>query len=264
MKNLIIIVSDINYINHAKSLISNIINEGKHKGDICLISNVENDVLSVFEKKGIIIFKVDEYFKLPYNYKYFILDSFFKKWDKILYIDCDTMILDNISDIFNLENDIYCCEEYNLDKSRCVIDDHFNHKLKNFSIEDYDYLSKKYDFKKYSFNSGIMLLNSNVIEKESKDDILKLNEEIKNINNHVHTGTDQPVFNIYFKEWQNFPNNLVSYWTNCGDNTKIIHFYRWCAPWEPNLNFNKKINNLYYNIYLNNLENFEKIRSINE
>lgn len=262
---LIIIISDNNYINHAKYLISNILSDGKYVGDICLISNgIEDSELKKFEEKNIIIYKMNKYVYPQYYCKYYIFDIFFKKWKKILYLDCDTMVLSDINYIFSLKENIYFCEEYNLDGHRYTILDHFNIMEKDFPINEFENLKMKYDISKDSFNSGVILFNSEIINDNTLNDVLFLHDEFLNVNNHVSTGTDQPIMNIYFNNWFGYPNNMVNYWSKNDERSIILHFYRWSAPWEPNMNYNNKIKNIYYYKYVENLENFEKIKNLYE
>ena len=91
MKKVFVLISDFAYLEHAKSLFYNVRNEGGWKHDLCLIANnlVGHD-LSDFENFGVnILYRNCENW---YKINLYIFDEFFKKWDYVVYMDCDFFV----------------------------------------------------------------------------------------------------------------------------------------------------------------------------
>lgn len=67
-KDVIVLVADKNYINHAKSLFQNIIDNGKWKDDLCLITtnDIDQNDISLFKNKKIDILTIN-YNNTTYN-----------------------------------------------------------------------------------------------------------------------------------------------------------------------------------------------------
>lgn len=108
----------------------------------------------------------------------FLLPNIFKDLDKILYLDSDILVLDDISDLYNIElADKYAAVVSDM----AAVIDNSNHT--------------KLGLKTY-FNSGVMLLNLSKMREENLTD--KLIENKKNENNHSYM--DQDVLNKTFNE----------------------------------------------------------------
>lgn len=237
MKNCLVLVTDINYINHVKSLIMQVREIGKWCGDICVILNNVNDnnVIKDFESKGVIPLNVE--FNNPFYAKYSIFNEYFKQWDNILYMDADFVIRKNIEILIKQLTDgvDFLCdyEDNNLD-------------LCFTKRENYDLLNQKYSIDKTKvFNSGCMLYDTDIINKETFSEIIKLSEELKKINTHtgVNGGTDQPILNIFFKDIAKQIKNISFHLKAKGDEV-ALHTCRWHAPWKDSRYINQ------YNKYL--------------
>jgi len=260
-KKVVVLVSDKNYKEHAKSLFVNIKLNGNWDGEYCLITNMEKDDYKEFEDKGIYIKKIETL--NPYYVKFSVFDTFFKKWDKIMYLDCDISINSSLSHITNLENvDMYCDGEkitirdmftmwYDGGLAEKINGIHFNSNMNQESLNDLD---SNFDVQNYCFNSAFMYFNSSLITDTTVNELENLRERFKKINFHVgmSEGTDQPILNLFFlKKWTQIPNKYVSFVGDQDSNTIITHYCRWSAPWR----------NQDYRIresYANNLNKFEK------
>lgn len=253
VKKLIILGTDENYLNHIKYNINNI--RDKHgQIDICIIydKNKEDKIKPALEEYNIFFLPVSspsgQSYDRAYHLKYHVFETYFKNWDKILYLDCDTMIfdkLDGLFDLLNENNNLFVDFEKNSIKKFFTTWSPINESNQN----DYDLLAQETDINKNGFNAGILLYNSSIIKEDTIERLYHLDEKYKKINKHVENGTDQPIINLIYREIaQQIPNNYWSFWTDYNDNNIISHFCRWDPPWW-NATFNSKINAQYKDYY---------------
>lgn len=269
MKKLIVLVSDQNYLNHTKYLFSNIVNDTDYDGDLCLITNDQVDT-SEFENRNIYIKKFEKID--PFFQKLNLFDVYFKQWDKVLYLDCDTMVIKkDLNKLFDLPGDLYCEPE------PWTIQEYFNGE-KNISL--FQELKREYDVNKIGFNSGSILFNTSIINDHTQKELFEIKEKYQGINEHTRKeGGDQPIINLKFIDnWERFPNNEICYWIlpDSGyyrrvglynevyenkpdpDSVIIYHFVHIYAPWG---NHSMSVFDIsYYDKYIQSLENFEKIK----
>ena len=258
-KEVVVLVADKNYKEHAKSLFVNIKKDGQWDGDYCLLTNMDFDEYNEFLEKGIHVKQID--MGNPFYVKFSVFDSYFKKWEKVMYLDCDILVNSPLSTIKNLDSvDMYCDGERNTIRdlfsmwycgglSEQVNGKHFNTNMDQESIEDLD---KHFNVEKFCFNSAFMYFNTKLIGESTVDELEKLRERFKKINYHVGLteGTDQPILNLLFLDrWVQIPNKYVSYFGDQDSNTIVSHYCHWSAPW------NNKVHNTY-NRYIDNLNNF--------
>ena len=253
MNKLIILVTDENYLNHIKYNISNI--RDKHgEIDICIIYDKikEDKIKPELDKYNVLFLPVSspngKSYDRAYYLKYHIFEKYFKSWDKILYLDCDTMIFDKLNilfDLLNENNNLFVDFEGNSIEKFFTMWSPINQSNQN----DYNLLAQETDIKKYGFNTGILLYNSSIIKEDTVKKLYNLHEKYKKINKHVEKGTDQPIINLIYSEIaQQIPNHYFSFWTEYNDNNLISHFCRWDPPWN-NVAFNNKIGTSYADYY---------------
>lgn len=255
MKKVFIVIADKNYLEHAKYLFYSAKNVGKWTGDLLLVANnVDDELLTNFIDFGVEIFKINS----PnfYYANFYIFHTFFKKWDFVMYMDCDFTIfsdLDKLIEYENFDNSVlyvdiepfrkheYFCQGWDLNK-------------KNESLK---FLTNKYDLEQNGFNAGFMYFSTNLIEKNTLDNLFLLCNEIQFVNNHTSpNGSDQPIFNLYFDNKTNYiKNKKISFWSNSDENTIAQHHCRWDAPWTNNT-FSTKLQKTYTQNYKDNLKNF--------
>jgi lipopolysaccharide biosynthesis glycosyltransferase len=262
MSKVIVICTDNNYIKHVRYNINNI--RDRHgEIDICVIfeEKYETEIKSNLSEFNVILksFKRKRNDLTSFGQKYHIFDTFFKNWEKILYIDCDTFIFSDLSPLFNL-----------LDTNDFIVDFETN-SIKNFfsmwvnSIpfitDNQNEIHNKFielenesniDVNQDGFNSGILLFNSKLINDETIDNLYNLSDKYKLINRHGQNGGqegDQPILNLLFGQYcTQVPNNMFCFWRGIDDRTIISHFCRWEAPWV-NGTYNEKIKTSYHNYY---------------
>ena len=246
-KNVIIVVSDQNYLNHARSLFSNLRNDCKYNGDMCLITYDDVDTTD-FEKNGVVIRRYEN-LDHPFYQKFHIFDSFFKKWENVLYLDCDIMCFENIDDVFESDDLI------NGDKEPWSILGHS--ECMSFTQDNplFQKLIDVHEIDKYTmYNAGSLFFKTSIIDDNTVDDLFSLKNEFQKINIHTNkSGSDQPIINIKFKDIiKQYPTNFISY-VGSNNPTKAYHFLHFGAPW---LNNTKSCFNMTYKEKYN--ENLKK------
>ena len=257
MKNLVVICTDDNYIPHVKYNINNI--RDRHgEVDICILfeKQFESIIHNELSRYNVIFkpFTKNMDNTGPYGSKYHIFDVFFKSWDRILYIDCDTMIFSSLSPLFNLideKNLMYVDYEKNSIRNFFSMWTESNESNSNIFTElDNENLT---DVKSNGFNSGILLYSSSLIDENTVNKLYEIGNKYRLINNHGNHGEglggDQPIINLLFNNHCNqVPNNYFCFWREISESTIIGHFCRWEAPWN-NGHYNEKINTSYNNYY---------------
>ncbi len=248
---------DTNYVREAKALISSAIRQGKWMYDICLIANdLEENIIKEFTDLGVYVKNVDSS-EHSYHIKYHLFTDYFKEWVKVLYVDCDIMFSEDINFLMSFDGKILCDGEAN------KVSDFFE---RDRDVLVFDEMASKYDVDKFGFNSGCMLFETSLITSNTFDDLHQLRKKYLKINYHtgIEGGGDQPILNIYFNDWVQFPQKVVSFWKKCDQTTRIFHFTRWFTPeknpsWLP---FSQ--HGIIKDLYKSNLDNFKTLELHNE
>lgn len=243
--NCIILMCNKLYLDKAKNTINQIRNIGKYQDDIVLLIgddlkdeniNIDNVIIKYFpdiDRSAIIeILKYKpitsdgrEFIKPFQWHKIHIFDTYFKRWKKCMYIDAGMHIFNPIDKIINLDctnkllahSDAYPTFEWKLKLQ-------FN---ENQFPDLYNELYSKYDLEIDYFQSGILLYDTNIIEENTKDDLLELSN--KYINSRTN---EQGIMNLYF-------NCIRKVWKPIKVKDEQIHYYDY---WERN--------NLRYSDYI--------------
>ncbi len=193
--NNIAFICDDNYVFPAQIAIKSLISNKKDTADYTI--NVIGVNLSDSNKKNLeklntagvkinLINKDDEFSNIKRFHPYisnaslfkFQLAEIFKDLDKLLYLDCDILIQDDLSELFSMNiDDVYAA----------VTKDHFGKKLnydKAIGVENY-------------FNSGVMLLNLKKMRKDNAyEKLLKAKQ-----NDTLNQCVDQHALNqVFYKQ----------------------------------------------------------------
>jgi len=169
-----------------------------------------------------------------------------KNYNKILYLDTDIIVKDNINKVFDVCNDdiLYVLEEGVIDS-----DLEFDYWGKSLFENDYNYEDKT------AFTSAILLFNN--CEK-IKDLFNKINEDIIK---RQHVFHDQPhiVYNAF--KYNLYNNKILKNFAvnrnNNIDSDKVIHHF----PFRPGVH-GPKINDM--KIFLNSIKDFTICNAIND
>lgn len=233
--NCIILMSNKLYLDKAKNTINQIRDIGKYQDDIVLLIgndlkdetiNIDKVIVKYFpdiDRSSIIeILKYKpitsdgrEFIKPFQWHKIHIFDTYFKRWKKCMYIDAGMHIFNTIDKIINLD-----CTNKLLAHSDAYPT--FEWKLKiqfndTYFSELYNELYSKYNLEVDYFQSGILLYDTNIIEENTKDDLLELS------NKYINSKTnEQGIMNLYF-------NCIRKVWEPIKIKDDQIHYYDY---WE--------------------------------
>ena len=239
--NVIVLCTDDKYVNHIKYNVNNI--RDKHGNiDICVTYDKKYDDYIQKELKNFNII-LKPYSPLtevsgPYVSRFHIFEMFFKQWNKVLYIDCDTCVLNKLYSLFDLINDTNVMfadyEPYSIKEAFTNFTERKEWNVSCFNLLDTE---THVNVNITCFNSGLLLFSSSIILEDTVQKLYDIHNKYVIINNHCQNGlpSDQPILNIIFGNiCKKIHNNYFSYWESINDNTLIMHFCRWNAPWFNN------------------------------
>jgi hypothetical protein len=228
--NVIVAVSNKQYIKHTYSLFGNLRNLGNWKGDLAIVlsEDIDKEDYHILNKNNIQILKCNDKI-YPYFAKFFIFHPFFKQWDRILYLDQDHIIRKDVNLLFNQIG------EFLISKEPFKIKQYFSDNDK----ECFEDLKRNYNINKDGYISSCMLFESKLINDNTLDNLFKLKTKYESINRHtgIEGGTEQPIINLYFYDKFKHLEN-VTFIDTIDSNTILNHTCRWGAPWKYEGHFN--------------------------
>lgn len=199
MDRAIVIICDDNFVESATQTIKSIRLYWNYHWDIVILTTnlSENNILT-FQSLWceIRLQKIDNIFNSS-DYpdtvllKYFLFSKFFKKWDKVLYLDADTLVVSDINNLFLSKgfNAVYDCAFSTLwtQIADIHIQEHIRLSVKYPEIEKCDLWEKL-------FNVGFFVYDTNIINNSTLDELIQLN----NVFDGLFKFPEQPILNIYF------------------------------------------------------------------
>ena len=238
-----------NWYIHLSTVIYAILKHNKVKKIYLFIEDDEIPYLKDKKIEFININKTEEYVKNTspnYNTKYSKLSyvrcyfSKLLKEDKILYLDVDTLVVDNIEELWNIDM-----------QDNVLIGIHesgeWNKHLNTYGLDD-----------KY-INSGVLVMDLCKIRQERLDDSM-----IYLLNNNFYYFPDQDVINLVCRNRIKYVDNRYnsSETTGFRDDAKIIHYIRGNKGWVKNsLKSDIWYNYHYEYIKEENMDNY-KVKAI--
>ncbi len=200
--NLIVTLTDKNFVPYAKQLFSSIYWNAGWQGDYLLLSHQVPEVdIQWFRNKGIYVKECEPLYEKSVGYENFppvVLDLFylftpeFKKWKNIIFLDADIIVRASLESLTNVSG---------LCSAHVMNDRLFMYFQKESLIDNYKKLSKKFDLNSIPFNSGVMAFSTTIIEKNTFDELMNLFFEYEDIG----SGND-PILNLWFyKKWRKLP-----------------------------------------------------------
>jgi len=282
--DVIIMVADGNYMDHAKSLLVNFRRQGEWTGDFCLISPGNCETTDI-ESRGIDVLHVPDA-DWDFMVKFWAFTPYFHKWKRALCVDIDIMVQRNVQRVFdelaprlpailcNLEDGSILGGLQHWDKS--AGDGREAHP------EVYEKLEARYPhINERMFNMAFIFYEPASMPPETMAELRAIDEEFKEAN---PSKADQMLVNLHLydrleeasKDYFSFfgfdypQNRVVSEargWT--GDEfPSILHYCRWSAPWvektlgplgeEPGGWQNHRLGRLCSELYAENLAAFNE------
>ncbi len=259
-KNLLVTLSDRNFVSQAKQLFSSVYWNAGWQGDYMLLSHqIDADDVSWFRNRGIIVKECpslydgvlyENLYPSTVLSKFYLFTEPFKKWDNIIFLDADIIVRASIDFLSHPPEDKLLCI-----KSTALLKKYF---LSFKKSKEFELLLEEFDLSCPAFNSGVMSFNSKMIKKNTFDDLLSIFNKYKNI-----CIGDDPILNLYFRnQWleppiiYNVRNNYLCVFKK--HNGIILHFEtpstgrrKAFKPWQKE--------NPYYKEWSKNLEKAEKI-----
>jgi len=192
-----------------------LITNGNYKGEICLVigDDLQNDELlnCDFIRNHNIIIKhfpsievtksfmdIQEKMNRPPHWfqkmfqfhKFYLFDTFFKKWDYIFYLDCGITIFSDISPLINemaentilAHSDAYPTYEWKLHNQFDKTNTEYFSRLNNTFNLNIDY-----------FQTTIMLYDTNIIQNDTVDNLINLLKTYP-----ISITNDQGIIALYF------------------------------------------------------------------
>ena len=227
--NCVTVLADRNYIKHFPIFYKQLRETGMFEGEINLITN--NGIsFSSFKKRDYKNLNIFKFKKIKYSnetvkklnnipngrnstkrfqwQKFNLFNEVFKKWDFNLYIDINMTIRSDIKNLFDLrlENkliapyDAYPDLDWSLESQFTT-----DKVLLNELSQNYDLSLRKY------FQTGILLYDTTIIEKNTFQDLIYLVEKYP-----VSKNNEQGIMNLYFifekNQFEPLDKRVYSYW----------------------------------------------------
>ena len=191
----IVLIADKNYFNHATTTINSILKNTKSPTEItCITTDVSLEEIMhiecIFENKNIHFQKFDDSMLKAIKTKNYVshaayikllLPEIFKEKDKIIFLDSDLILNDDIGKLWDQFDENYTLQ--------AVWNPGYNYDNDVFGLAKED----------ATFNSGVMLMNlKKMRENDDSDKLFKFIDE----KNHLTALNDQAAFNaIYAHVW---------------------------------------------------------------
>jgi hypothetical protein len=244
------------YLEKAKSTIKQIRKVGKYKGDIVLIIGddlkdknlvIEGVIVKYFpniEKGHVLELLKDkpisdgrEISKVFQWHKIHVFDTYFKQWEKCIYIDAGMHIFKPVGKIVNLKcdnkllahSDAYATYEWKLK-------DQFDNK---YFPELYSELYHKYDLERDYFQSGVLIYDTNIIDANTKNELISLSDIYINTKSN-----EQGIMNIYFNCIKNIwepiqTNDAKTHYYDCLERFDLKHYNYIMLKYPQTLGYNR-------------------------
>lgn len=239
MKDVIVVVADDAYLEHAKYLMVNCRRQGEWKGEFSIISpqSTDTDDLS---RRGIDILKVPDN-NWTFMTKFWAFTPHYYKWDRALCLDLDTMVQGPIQKIFDglgprLPKILCDLEDGPIRGGLAPIAEHEEAHLR--AGQKYPHIDKR------MFNMAFIFYEPRSMPFDTREQLLAVHEEFAELN---PTLADQMIINLHMydrmdiagKDYvcffgMDYPCNRIEskYRQWRGDEEPIIlHYTRWHAPW---------------------------------
>ncbi|MCC5918315.1 MAG: hypothetical protein JJU02_13430 [Cryomorphaceae bacterium] len=275
MANILVLVSDDWYLEYTKQVFYSAHRYGNWQGEYGLfVHNIPEEKLKWFRDRGIHIFNPEPLIHRDVNgwppivfHKCYLVHPMMKRWDKVVYMDTDVIIMRDINKLANFSGFAARKENGNLDiRGQLLLDEDLDEKG-NAVLHQ---LKKNYKLSKVALNVGVMVFETkhNSTERfNHAKDILYRYESVLRF-------PEQALFNfLFYKEWKALPpvyNDYTFYFFTRDvekaphlqrkkRQSKILHFIGLNKPWHTD--------NYFHDLWTerqNNADEFPKCAQIGE
>jgi lipopolysaccharide biosynthesis glycosyltransferase len=283
--SVIVIMANEAYLPQAKSLLVNCVKQGNWKGDLCLLTT-ENYCQDDFERRGIHVYQVSD-IKWTWCAKFHIFSDFFRRWKRVLYLDCDVLVQGELNEtvdgLVKQLPAILLDGCHGFDETYTIV-----HNWEHFDGsygEGPDAHPEVYDKMRHQFphvgevclSADIIFFAPETIEAGTVERLQFVAKEYKEAN---AGNADQPVLNLVlydkmdsigkdFCTWFAFdePCNRVVCpargWRG-DEHPAILHYWNMYAPWlvktpDAGAYFNYRLGRVCHEIYAENLAAFNEV-----
>jgi len=243
----IVFVSNKHYFNKFIKTCNELVTTGKYTGNICLIIGDDlkdtdlNQITGIVEKYSVIVkYFPDICFSDDFHrenskivsdgrhitkrfqwHKLHLFNTYFKNWRYVFYMDCGMNICNDVAPMLTLfqKNRLLALSDGYPDCERKLYDQ-FDLRV---SYKYYKKLCDNFDLNIDYFQTGIMLYDTDIIEKDTYDKLYRLSLEYP-----ISITNEQGIMALYFT-------NVSSLWTQLPLRNDSTHFYDY---WSRNKNNN--------------------------
>jgi len=197
-KNLLVTIADQNFIDQAKQLFSSVYFNAGWQGDYLLLAcGISDEDLAWFKNKGILVYSqpflgnsllgIKNYPPIVLS-KFYLFQEYFKKWQKIIYLDADILVYASLDRLQELAG--FNASQINTFRLR---DEFIDNRQKTKEIR------KKYCLWRRPFSTGVLVFDSNLISEKTFEELMELYCQSKDICQYQ----EESVLNLFFyKKWK--------------------------------------------------------------
>ncbi len=254
----LVLASNYNYRDHVLAVLSGARSRGLWPHDFVLIadSTWPVDQIQDLVSRGIHVLRLPRK-PHPAVLKLYMAHAFFAIWERILYLDTDTMVVRPLTPLLELKGPAFCVPQ------RYTAREHYNRADNRL----YERICGLLPAQEPGFNSGIILMGREIFAaSHTLPWVLYLQKEFRKINSHggFHGYGEQPTLNVLMCGlWRPFPNDEAHFYGKVRSNTSVMHFFRWDAPWENDKTCDL-LGKTYRQIYGEDLKTFMKVFPVSE
>lgn len=231
----LVVVANARYLDPAKSLFFAAKHTGQWAHDMVLVAcpDVQEEHAAWFVERGVEVMHFDppvstvglEVAQAAQFHKLNVFRAEFKKWQRVVYLDCDILLLRSLAPLLALDTE-----------SKIVVDGEVwpDGLASQFDFTPAPHLRKTLehevtDLSKPNFNTSSMVFETDLVMENTYEKMVDILQRYQPI---LKNG-DQPVINIHFDmRWKQLPSGTISFFQADGAADNIgLHFCNWNAPW---------------------------------
>jgi len=208
-RNLLVTLSDKNYLEQAKQLFSSVYWNAGWRGDYMLLAHeVPERDLEWFREKRILIRQAEPLsakglgswqgsYSSSVTSKLRLFSTEFKKWKTVIFVDADCIVRYPLDALTETKHFSAVCDWF----PAATIDGQA-HKPESMDVSEYEALFRRYDMTSTAFNTGVFAFNSDIIDEHTQAEL----EDIARKYDKVSVFPEQLWLNLYFyKAWERLP-----------------------------------------------------------